>query len=85
MPTQLGTFIAENHYLHAAELLDKSVKTIFGTDLLKVGALAELRQSLLEQRNVFHTIKIISTFNFYSSNHFCMRAVIPRGAYRKAS
>lgn len=52
VPQQLSTFIAENHFLHAAELLVKSVKTIFGEDLLKVGALAELRQTLLEQRNV---------------------------------
>lgn len=52
VPQQLGNFIASNHYLHASELLVKSVKTIFGEDLLKVGALAELRQGLLEQRNV---------------------------------
>ena len=52
MPQQLALFISENHYLHASEMLVKSVKTIFGEDLIKVGALAELRRNLLEQRNV---------------------------------
>jgi hypothetical protein len=53
VPHQLSVYIAENHFLHASELLVKSVETIFGEDLLKVGALAELRQNLLEQRNVY--------------------------------
>jgi hypothetical protein len=51
VPQQLSVYIAENHFLRASELLVKSVKTIFGEDLLKVGALAELRRTLLEQRN----------------------------------
>lgn len=58
VPQRLAGYIATNHFLHASELLVKSVKTIFGEDLLKVGALAELRQSLLEQRNLFHEVLI---------------------------
>jgi hypothetical protein len=40
------------YYLHAAELLERSVKSLFDDDLLEIQALADLRKDLVEHRNV---------------------------------
>ncbi|PRP74064.1 exocyst complex component 4 isoform a [Planoprotostelium fungivorum] len=54
IPHRLEEYIEKKHYLQAARILVKSVNSLFGEDLMEIGALSDLRRDLLEMKTTFH-------------------------------
>eukprot|EP01117_Protostelium_nocturnum_P014416 TRINITY_DN5482_c5_g1_i1.p1 TRINITY_DN5482_c5_g1~~TRINITY_DN5482_c5_g1_i1.p1 ORF type:complete len:882 (+),score=250.34 TRINITY_DN5482_c5_g1_i1:1213-3858(+) len=54
VPTKLEQYIEKKEYLLAATELVDSVNSLFGEDLMEIGALSDLRRDLLEMKTTFH-------------------------------
>jgi hypothetical protein len=52
VPAKLDEYKKGKYYLHAAQLIDKSVTELFDDDLLEIQALSDLRRELVEHKNV---------------------------------
>ena len=52
VPNRFQQYIDNKYYVHASELLVEEVHKLFSEELFEIGGLKEIREDLLEKKNV---------------------------------